>query len=136
MKMLIVFLLFIPLNSSAYPLSSDADKFVHEMQNLVKTERVVVRTGRKLETEDIGLLIHSKDMFSGSSELSAGGRLALEKASSFAKHSRKTLSIFVPDEREHKDFRPLAYSLHGLQVKRNAFIGPYVYIVITKNNKA
>lgn len=133
MKKLIAFLLFFPLSAMAELLPSDTSEFIHEVQNLVKIERVTIRKGNSLELEDVGLLIPSKEILSSSTELTEGGRLALEKAGSFAKRTKRKLTILVPDEREHKDFRPVVYFMHDIQMKRNAFIGQNVYIVITRN---
>ena len=78
-------------------------------------------------------MIPSKEMFISSSELAEGGRRVLEKSGRFARQAKGKLTILMPDEREHQDFRPVTCSMHGGQVKRNALIGPYVYIVIAKN---
>ena len=127
MRNLLVLWLLFPLNTIAEPLSGEAGEFVYAVQNLVKTERVVVEGAR------VGLLIPAKEMLSGSGGLMDSGRRVLEKAGSFAKQSGKKLIILVPDEREHKDFRPVAYSVHGGQARRNAFVGPYVYVLLTQD---
>ena len=72
-------------------------------------------------------------MFSGAGELMDSGRQVLEKSGRFARQAKGKLTILVPDEREHQDFRPVAYSMHGGLIKRNVFVGPYVYIVVAKN---
>ncbi|BAN33995.1 hypothetical protein SCD_n00146 [Sulfuricella denitrificans skB26] len=132
MKKLIVFLLFMPLSAIAASLPDDAGDYIREVQNLVKTEQVVVRNGNGSETQSVGLLISAKEMFISSSELTEGGRRALEKSGRFAKQTNGRLTILMPDEQEHQNFHQRGYSLHGGEVKRNAFIGPYVYIVIAK----
>jgi len=127
MKKLIAVLLFIPLSAMADPLPGDAGEYIRAVQSLVKTERVVV------EGEGVGLLIPAKEMFSGAGELMDSGRQVLEKSGRFARQAKGKLTILVPDEREHQDFRPVAYSMHGGLIKRNVFVGPYVYIVVAKN---
>lgn len=126
MKKLIVFLLFMPLSAIAESLPDDAGEYISAVQSLVKMERVVV------EGDGVGLLIPAKEMFSGSGELMDSGRLVLEKAGHFSRQSKKKLIVIVPDEREHKDFRPVSYSMHGGLIKRSAFIGPYVYVLATR----
>lgn len=125
MKKLITALL-IPLSAMADPLPGNAGEYIRAVQSLVKTERVVV------EGEGVGLLIPAIEMFSGSGELMEGGRQVLEKAGRFATQAKGKLTILMPDEREHEDFRPVTGSLHGGQVKRNVFVGPFVYIVVAK----
>ncbi|MDD5328374.1 MAG: hypothetical protein PHX38_00085 [Sulfuricella sp.] len=132
MKKLIVLLLF-SINAVAEPLPGDIGEYVLAMHGLVKAERVVIKNGNSSDQGDVGLLIPSKEIFSTSTELTPGGRLALEKAGRFAKGANKKLTVLVPDERENKDFRPLAYSVHGVRVKRNAFVGQNVFIVIAGN---
>lgn len=126
MKKLIVFLLFIPLSAIAEPLPDDAGEYIRAVQSLVKTDRVIV------EGEGVGLLIPAKEMFSGSGELIDSGRQVLEKAGHFSRQAKKQLIVIVPDEREHKDFRPVSYSMHGGLIKRSALIGPYVYVLSTR----
>lgn len=128
MKKRFVLLLFFSLNAMAEPLPGDTAEFVRAVQSLVKTERVVI------EGEGVGLLIPAKEMFSGSGELMDSGRQVLEKAGHFSRQAKKKLIVLVPDEREHKDSRPVAYSMHGGLIKRNAFIGPYVYVLATRPN--
>ncbi len=132
MKKLFVLLLF-SINAIAEPSPGDVGEYIHAMHGLVQAERVVIKTGNGSDQSDVGLLIPSKEIFFTSTELTQGGRLALEKASRFAKGANKKLTVLVPDERENKDFRPLAYSMHGVRVKRNAFIGQNVFIVIASN---
>lgn len=126
MKRCIVFLLFIPLSAVAEPLPDDSGEYIRAVQSLVKMERVVV------EGDGVGLLIPAKEMFSGSGELMDSGRLVLEKAGHFSRQAKKKLIVIVPDEREHKDFRPVSYSMHGGLIKRSALIGPYVYVLATR----
>lgn len=126
MKRWIVFLLFIPLSAVAESLPDDSGEYIRAVQTLVKMERVVV------EGEGVGLLIPAKEMFSGSGELMDSGRLVLEKAGHFSRQAKKKLIVIVPDEREHKDFRPVSYSMHGGLIKRSALIGPYVYVLATR----
>lgn len=126
MKRWIVFLLFIPLSAVAEPLPDDPGEYIRAVQSLVKMERVVV------EGDGVGLLISAKEMFSGSGELMDSGRLVLEKAGHFSRQTKKKLIVIVPDEREHKDFRPVSYSMHGGLIKRSALIGPYVYVLATR----
>lgn len=126
MKKLIAFLLLIPLSAIAEPLPADAGEYIRSVQSLVKMERVVV------EGEDVGLLIPAKEMFSSSGDLMDRGRRVLEKAGYFSRQAKKKLIVIVPDEREHKDFRPVSYSMHGGLIKRSALIGPYVYVLATR----
>ncbi|HUW50216.1 MAG TPA: hypothetical protein VMV75_04295 [Sulfuricella sp.] len=123
MKRLIIFFLFIPLSAIAEPLPDDVGEYIRAVQSLVKTERVIV------EREGVGLLVPAREMFSGSGELMDSGRLVLEKAGYFSRQAKKKLIVIVPDEREHKDFRPVSYLMYGGIIKRNALIGPYVYVL-------
>jgi hypothetical protein len=132
MKELIVLLLF-SMNAMAGTLPDDVGEYIHAMHGLVKAERVIIRNGNSSDQGDVGLLIPSKEIFSSSTELTEGGRLALKKAGNFAKVTKRKLTILVPDERDYKDFRPVAYSMHDVKVKRNAFIGQNVFILIASN---
>jgi hypothetical protein len=125
-RKLIVLPLLFSLNAMAETSPSDVGGFVRAVQSLVKTERVVI------EGEGVGLLIPAKEMFSGSGELMDSGRQVLEKAGLFSRQAKKTLIVLVPDKREHQDFRPVSYSMHGGLIKRNALIGPYVYVLATR----
>lgn len=126
MRKLFILLLFFSLSAIAEPLPGKTAEFVRAVQSLVKTERVVI------EGESVGFLIPAKEMFSGSGELMDSGRMVLEKAGHFSRQAKMKLVVLVPDEREHKDSRPVAYSMHGGQIKRNSFIGPYVYVLATR----
>lgn len=126
MRKLIVLPLLFSLNAMAETSPGDMGDFVRAVQSLVKTERVIV------EGEGVGLLIPAKEMFSVSGELMDSGRLVLEKAGHFSRQAKKKLIVIMPDEREHQDFRPVSYAMHGGLIKRNALIGPYVYVLATQ----
>lgn len=132
MRKLLVFLLCIPMLASAENLQTDPGEFVQAVQGLVRMGKVIISKGHGPDTWNVGLLIHEKELLSSSSELKDEGKLVLEKARSIAKLANRKLTILVPDERQDQDYRPVAYSMYGGQVRRNVFVGPYVYIVIAK----
>lgn len=132
MRKLLVFLLCIPMLASGENLQTDPGEFVHAVQGLVRMEKAIISKGHGPDAWDVGLLIHEKELFSSSSELRDNGRLVLEKARRIARQANKKLTILMPDERQDQDYRPVTYSMYGGQVRRNVFVGPYVYIVIAQ----